>query len=43
MTVAALRRAWVSDPVIRDFIGIAENQWDFTNPTYDDTWLRTAA
>jgi Protein of unknown function (DUF3306) len=33
MTVAALRRAWVSDPVIRDFIGIAENQWDFTNPT----------
>src|SRR5207253_3315872 len=30
---AALRRAWVSDPVIRDFIGIAENQWDFTNPT----------
>jgi hypothetical protein len=33
LTVAALRRAWVSDPVIRDFIGIAENQWDFTNPT----------
>ena len=27
---AALRRAWVSDPVIRDFIGLAENQWDFT-------------
>jgi uncharacterized protein DUF3306 len=33
LTVAALRRAWVSDPMIRDFIGIAENQWDFTNPT----------
>jgi hypothetical protein len=32
LTVAALRRAWVSDPVIRNFIGIAENQWDFTNP-----------
>jgi hypothetical protein len=32
LTLAALRRAWVSDPVIRDFIGIAENQWDFTNP-----------
>ncbi len=32
LTVAALRRAWVNDPVIRDFIGIAENQWDFTNP-----------
>jgi hypothetical protein len=29
---AALRRAWVSDPVIRDFIEIAENQRDFTNP-----------
>ena len=27
---AALRRAWVADPKIRDFIGIAENQWDFT-------------
>jgi Protein of unknown function (DUF3306) len=33
LTRAALRRAWVSDPLIRDFIGIAENQWDFTNPT----------
>lgn len=30
---AALRRAWVSDPLIRDFVGIGENQWDFTNPT----------
>jgi hypothetical protein len=29
----AIRRAWVSDPTIRDFIGIAENQWDFTDPT----------
>jgi len=29
---AALRRAWLSDPVIRDFVGLAENQWDFTNP-----------
>lgn len=33
LTEAALRRAWVSDPLIRDFIEIAENQWDFTNPT----------
>jgi len=33
LTEAALRRAWVSDPSIRDFIGLAENQWDFTNPT----------
>jgi hypothetical protein len=29
---AALRRAWVVDPNIRTFIGIAENQWDFTAP-----------
>lgn len=29
---AALRRAWASDPAIRDFIGIAENQWDFNDP-----------
>jgi hypothetical protein len=29
---AALRRAWVADPKIRDFVGIAENQWDFTAP-----------
>lgn len=28
----ALRRAWVTDPTIRDFIGIADNQWDFTKP-----------
>ena len=29
---AALRRAWSADPAIRDFIGLAENQWDFTKP-----------
>jgi Protein of unknown function (DUF3306) len=33
LTRLALRRAWTSDPAIRDFIGIAENQWDFNNPT----------
>jgi len=32
LTRAALRRAWVTDPTIRDFIGIAENQWDFNDP-----------
>jgi hypothetical protein len=32
LTRAALRRAWVTDPNIRDFVGIAENQWDFTKP-----------
>jgi hypothetical protein len=29
---AALRRVWSADPAIRDFIGIAENQWDFNDP-----------
>jgi len=32
LTIAALRRAWTSDPAIRDFIGIAESQWDFNDP-----------
>lgn len=32
LTRVALRRAWASDPAIRDFIGIAENQWDFNDP-----------
>ena len=32
LTQAALRQAWASDPAIRDFIGIAENQWDFNDP-----------
>jgi hypothetical protein len=32
LTRAALRKAWTSDPAIRDFIGIAENQWDFNDP-----------
>lgn len=30
LTQAALRKLWVTDPKIRDFIEIAENQWDFT-------------
>jgi hypothetical protein len=29
---AALRRAWVADPAIRNFIGPSENAWDFTDP-----------
>ena len=32
LTRAALRQAWSSDPAIRDFIEIAENQWDFADP-----------
>jgi hypothetical protein len=33
LTRAALRRAWSADPTIRDFIGLAENAWDFNDPT----------
>lgn len=29
---AALRRAWSADPAIRDFKGLAENDWDFNDP-----------
>jgi hypothetical protein len=30
--VAALRRGWSVDPVIRNFIGLSENSWDFNAP-----------
>lgn len=29
---AAFRRAWAADPAIRDFVGLAENAWDFNDP-----------
>jgi hypothetical protein len=32
LTRAALRRAWSADPRIRDFVGLAENSWDFNTP-----------
>jgi hypothetical protein len=32
LTRAALRRAWVADPAIRDFVGLADYDWDFTKP-----------
>ena len=32
LTRAALRRAWTSDPAIRDFVGLVESGWDFNNP-----------
>lgn len=32
LTRAALRRAWTMDPAIRDFVGLQENDWDFTKP-----------
>ena len=31
LTRAALRRAWTSDPAIKDFVGLVENGWDFNN------------
>jgi hypothetical protein len=32
LKLAALRRAWSTDPAIRDFKGLAENDWDFNDP-----------
>jgi hypothetical protein len=32
LTRAALRRVWTTDPAIRNFVGLAENAWDFTDP-----------
>jgi hypothetical protein len=32
LTRAALRRAWTSDPKIRDFVGLADYDWDFNTP-----------
>jgi hypothetical protein len=32
LRLVALRGAWAADPTIRDFIGIAENQWNFNDP-----------
>jgi hypothetical protein len=32
LTQAALRSAWRTDPVIREFVEMADNQWDFNTP-----------
>jgi hypothetical protein len=32
LRLAALRRVWSADPSIRDFKGLAENDWDFNDP-----------
>jgi hypothetical protein len=32
LTRAALRRAWATDPQLRDFVGLVENGWDFNDP-----------
>jgi hypothetical protein len=51
-TRAALRRAWVTDAKIRDFVGLAECAWDFNTPgavpgfgplVMTDEWRRAIA
>ena len=32
LTRAALRRVWATDPKIRDFVGLADYDWDFNTP-----------
>ena len=32
MRIAALRRAWVIDPSVRDFKALQENDWNFNDP-----------
>lgn len=43
LTRAALRRAWSSDPAIRDFVGLVENGWDFNDPDAVPGFGRIAA
>ena len=32
LTRAALRRVWLTDPTIRNFVGLSDNSWDFNAP-----------
>lgn len=32
LKLAALRRAWAADPKVRDFVGLADYDWDFHTP-----------
>ena len=38
---AALRKLWTTDPDIKDFIEMADYQWDFTNPDAIPGWSST--
>jgi hypothetical protein len=38
LRTAALRKLWVTDPQIRDFIEMADYQWDFNNPDSIPGW-----
>ncbi len=35
LRIAALRKAWITDPLIRDFRHPAEYAWDFTTPEFN--------
>jgi hypothetical protein len=41
LRMAALRKLWVTDPTIRNFIEMADYQWDFTNPDSIPGWSST--
>jgi Protein of unknown function (DUF3306) len=38
LRTAALRKLWVTDPEIRNFIEMADYQWDFNNPDSIPGW-----
>jgi Protein of unknown function (DUF3306) len=38
LRTAALRKLWITDPDIKDFIEMADYQWDFTNPDSIPGW-----
>jgi hypothetical protein len=38
LRTAALRKLWVTDPAIKDFIEMADYQWDFNNPDTIPGW-----
>ena len=41
LRAAALRKLWTTDPDIKDFIEMADHQWDFTNPDAIPGWSST--
>lgn len=41
LRAAALRKLWTTDPDIKDFIEMADYQWDFTNPDAIPGWSST--
>jgi Protein of unknown function (DUF3306) len=41
LRAAALRKLWITDPDIKDFIEMADYQWDFTKPDSIPGWSST--